>query len=133
MILAKRSKDPALLEPRKELAAKVTELWRAEIHTSLRYAGAPTRYANAISFYSSDHPSSLIDLNSARARWVTPEKLRQSGLLMACPERDIFCLAKVQQFLSGSWKQTLITLRSAVGARRSRETFTVYMVPPHQP
>ncbi len=134
MILAQRSKDPALLEPRKELAAKVTELWRAETHTPLRYAGAPTRYANAISFYSSDHPSSLIDLNYAKARWVTPEKLQQSGLLMACPQSDIFCLAKAPQFLSGNWKQTSITLRSAIGSRRSREeTFTVFMVPPLRP
>ena len=134
MVLAHRSKDPVLLEPRKELAAKVTELWRAETHTPLRYAGAPTRYANAMSFYSSDHPSSLIDLNYAKARWVTPEKLQQSGLVMACPEKDVFCLAKVEKFLSGSWKQTSITLSSPVGTLRSRdETFAVYIVPPHQP
>jgi hypothetical protein len=134
MIAAQKSEDPALLEPRRELAAKVTELWRAEMHTPLRYAGAPTRYANAISFYSSDHPSSLIDVNPAKARWVTTEKLQKAGLLVACPQSDIFCLAKAAKFLSGGWRQTSITLSSAIGALRSHhETFTVYIVPPLQP
>jgi hypothetical protein len=65
------SRDLMRLEPRKELAVQVTRLWRAETNTPLRFAGGGVRYANGISFYSADRPSSFIDLSYAKAPWVT--------------------------------------------------------------
>jgi hypothetical protein len=132
-ILVQRSNDPVLLEPRKELAAEVTALWRAETGLPLRFVGAATRYANAISFYSSDRPSSLIDLSYAKAPWVKPEKLAAHGLVIACEHEDIFCLAKARKFLAGGWKQRSIEIASSMRGAQAREySFDVFIVPPRE-
>ncbi len=131
-IIARTSRDPALLEPRKELAAQVTALWRAETDTPLHFAGAEVRYANAISFYSADRPSSFIDLSFAKAPWVTPAKLQQYGLLIACVHEDAACHTKAAGFLSASGKQTSIRIGRTIGKRQAPEvTFDVFIEPPH--
>ena len=118
-------------EPRRELAARVTELWRAETHTPLRYAGAFRHYADGISFYSEDHPSSFIDLSYAKSPWVTPEKIREYGLLIACAHKDADCLGKAAGLLSGSWKQFSVTFARAIGNKGTSEiAFDIFIVPP---
>ncbi len=86
-VMTKRNGQSADV-PVRDLAAAVTPLWHAETHTPLRYAGGERLSSDGISFYSEDHPSSLPDLSFARSRWVTPEKIRKYGLLIACPHHD---------------------------------------------
>jgi 4-amino-4-deoxy-L-arabinose transferase-like glycosyltransferase len=118
-------------EPREQLASALTALWHAETGTPLRYAGAPRRYSGAISFYSEDHPSSLIDLSFAISRWVTPEKIKQYGLLIACDHQDEDCLKEAAKLLSGNWKQTSIKVSRALGKIRAPEVvFDIFIVPP---
>ncbi|MGA7329612.1 MAG: glycosyltransferase family 39 protein [Rhodomicrobium sp.] len=133
-IIAQTSRDPVLLEPRRELAAHVTTLWRAETNTPLRFAGAERHYANAISFYSADRPSSFADLSYAKAPWVTPAKLQRYGLLIACVHEDTACHLKAAEFLSGNWKQTSIRIGHTIGKHQLRAmTFDVFIVPPQRP
>ncbi len=133
-IMARTSSDPTLVEPRRELAEQVTALWRAETNTPLRIAGAEAHYANAISFYSSDEPSSFVDLSYAKAPWITPKKLRQYGLLIACSHPDTVCQMKAVGFLSGSWKQTSIRISHTISNLRSfgDMTFDVFVIPPRR-
>ncbi len=129
-ILSKRT-GPSFDEPRRELAAAVTKLWHAETHTPLRYAGGRRRYANGISFYSEDHPSSFMDLSYATARWVTPAKIREHGLLIACAHEDSACLGKATGLLSGNWKQISIKIGRTIGARHTPEVaFDIFIMPP---
>jgi 4-amino-4-deoxy-L-arabinose transferase-like glycosyltransferase len=121
----------SFLEPRQELAQRATELWHAETNTSLHYAGGTARYANGISFYSDDHPSSLVDLSYAKALWVTPAKIKQYGLLIACAHGDTECLGKAAGFLSGNWKQTTIKIVRTIGTRQMPEAgFDIFIIPP---
>ncbi len=130
-ILAQTSRNPALLEPRRELAAQVTALWRAQTKAPLRFAGGEARYANAISFYSSDEPSSFIDLSYAKAPWATPEKLNRYGLLIACVQDDAACLSKAAEFLSSGSKQASIRIGRTVGKRQLPDvSFDIFIVPP---
>jgi hypothetical protein len=129
--MAQMKTGPSFAEPRQELAGRVTELWHAETNTPLRYAGGPARYANAISFYSEDHPSSFVNLNPASAAWVTPAKLRQDGLLIACEHQDAACLSKAAGLLSGNWKQTSISLNRKIGMRAFPVVdFDIFIIPP---
>jgi hypothetical protein len=130
-IVARTSKDATMVQPRRELAERATEIWRAETGVPLRYAGATVAYSNGISFYSKDRPSSFAGLEFERAEWVTPAKLKQYGLLIACPDNDADCLKKAPRFLSGKWKQFSIGIGREVGSRRTPEVrFEIYVVPP---
>lgn len=118
-------------EPRRELAALVTELWHAETHTPLRYVGGAHRYANGISFYSEDHPSSFIDLSYGKARWVTPAKLKQYGLVIACVHEDSDCPGKAAGILSGNWKQISVSLGRTLETHHALEiAFDIFIMPP---
>ena len=129
-MMAKKS-APSIDEPRQELAEAVTELWHTETHTRLRYAGAQLAYAHSIGFYSEDHPSNFIDLSYTKARWVTPEKIKQYGLLIACVHEDSECLGRAATLLSGKWKQFSMNLAHRIGTRRSPEVaFDIFIMPP---
>ncbi len=118
-------------EPRRELAAAVTALWHAQTNAPLRYAGGGATYANSISFYSEDHPSSFIELSYRKSRWVTPEKIRKYGLLIACVHEDSACLAHAPEFLSGSWKKYPISVGRVIGTYRLPEiAFDIFIMPP---
>jgi hypothetical protein len=127
-----RKAGPSVAEPRRELAARVTEIWHAETNKPLRYAGSMARYANGISFYSADHPSSLIDLTYAKSLWVTPEKIRQFGLLIACAQEDAECLGRAAGLLTGKWKKETIRIGRTAGASQTapEAAFDIFIIPP---
>jgi len=130
-VMASRKNGPSFAEPRQELAGRVTELWHAGTNAPLRYAGGSARYANAIAFYSEDHPSSFVELDPASALWVTPAKLRQGGLLIACEHQDAACLGKAAGFLSGNWTQKSISVYRKVGTREfPKVEFDIFIIPP---
>jgi hypothetical protein len=106
-------------------------LWRSENHTPLKYIGGDAKAANGVSFYSPDRPSSFVNLDYARALWITPAKLEQNGLLIACEHEDSACLSKASNFLRGHWKQTSLKIARQVGKRRMPEvTFDIFVIPP---
>jgi Dolichyl-phosphate-mannose-protein mannosyltransferase len=130
-IVGQKSNGWDMIEPRRELAERVTELWRAETGLPLRYAGASVRYANAIAFYSKDRPSSFPDLEFGKAGWLTPEKLKEHGLLIACVHTDVACLNRATPFVSENSKQFAINLSRRIGSRQIPKTaFDIFIVPP---
>ena len=130
-VMASKKAGPSFAFPYRELAGYVTELWRSENHTPLKYIGGEAKTANGVSFYSPDRPSSFVNLDYARALWVTPAKLEQSGLLIACVHEDAACLSKASSFLRGHWKQTSLKIAREVGTRRMPEvTFDIFVIPP---
>ena len=84
-----------------------------------------------MSFYSEDHPSSLIELSFARSRWVTPEKIKKDGLLIACVHEDTDCAGKAAALLSGNWKKVSIDVSRDGGKRRDPSVaFDIFIMPP---
>jgi hypothetical protein len=126
-----RKAGSSVLEPRRELAVRVTGLWRSETGKPLRYAGGAARYANGIAFYSDDHPSSLVDVSYAKSLWVTPEKIRKSGLLIACGHDDQKCLSDAAGFLTANSKRSSITIARRIGTQQMPEVvFDIFIIPP---
>ena len=129
--MASKKAGPSFAFPYQELAASVTELWRSEMHTPLKYIGGETKAANGISFYSADRPSSFVNLDYGRALWVTRAKLEHDGLAIACVHEDAACLGKASNFLRGNWKQTSLKIARELGTRRMPEvTFDIFVIPP---
>ncbi len=129
--MASKKAGPSFAFPYRELAGRVTEVWRSEMHTPLKYIGGETKTANGISFYSPDRPSSFVNLDYARALWVTPAKLEQNGLLIVCVHEDADCLGKASNFLRGHWKQTSLRIARELGTRQMPEvTFDIFVIPP---
>src|SRR5262249_16726467 len=117
--------------PYRELAAEVTELWRSETHTRLRYAAGAFDWVNAISFYSEDHPSSFADLNFGSALWITPTELRRNGVVIICASEDAQCRIKAGKFLTDGWKQFPIRISRRSGSRKMPVyALEIYVVPP---
>ena len=130
-VMASKKAGPSFAFPYRELADSVTELWRSENHTPLKYIGGDAKTTNGVSFYSPDRPSSFVNLDYARALWITPAKLEQNGLLIACEHEDSACLSKASNFLRGHWKQTSLKIARQVGKRRMPEvTFDIFVIPP---
>jgi Dolichyl-phosphate-mannose-protein mannosyltransferase len=130
-IMARAGSKPAMVQPRRELAKRATGIWRSEMGVPLRYAGGTAAYADGIAFYSEDHPSSFEGLEFERAEWVTPAKLKQYGLLIACPDDDAACLKRAPQFLSGKWKEFSIGIKREIGSLQTPEVrFKIFTVPP---
>jgi hypothetical protein len=127
-----KRQSKSVVEPKRELAAAATALWHAEAAGApLRLAGGEALHANSISFYSEDHPSSFIDLSYARSRWVTRDKIKKYGLLIACKHENSGCLGKAAELLSGNWKQFSIILgRTAGGSQEQGITFDIFIIPP---
>jgi hypothetical protein len=126
-----RRAGSSFVEPRRELAARVTELWHEETGTKLRYAGGAAPYVNGIAFYSGDHPSSLIALSYAKSLWVKPADIGKYGLLIACEKSDEACTNKASAFLTENAKTVSISIARKIGTRQMREySFDIYIIPP---
>jgi hypothetical protein len=126
-----RKAGSSFVEPRRELAARVTELWHAETGTKLRYAAGAAPYVNGIAFYSEDHPSSLIAVSYAKSLWVKPADISKHGLLIACEKSEEECTNKAQAFLTENAKTVSISIARKIGTRQMREySFDIYIIPP---
>ncbi|MFY9639322.1 MAG: glycosyltransferase family 39 protein [Rhodomicrobium sp.] len=131
-VLIKRA-GPSVALPYRELAAQVTALWHSETGTPLHNAGGRLAYAYAMSFYSPDHPSSFTELNLNMAPWMTPARLKQYGLLIACAHDDGGCSGAALSFASGNWKQLPLSIARKAGSRQMPEVkYDIFIIPPQK-
>ena len=86
--------DGLTSEPRRELAEKVTALWRENFELPLRLVAGTNAYGSGMAFYSKDRPAEFIRLSYAQAPWVTPEMLERWGIAIACAGFDQDCKDK---------------------------------------
>ncbi|MFM7469736.1 MAG: glycosyltransferase family 39 protein [Vampirovibrionales bacterium] len=81
-------------QPIDTLAQYVTDTWHQRYHTPLYYVGGILHVPTGISFYSTDHPLSLLHLDPHTSPWIQWQKVRQKGLLVACDLSDTPCQHK---------------------------------------
>ena len=125
--------NPAVAEPRRELAIEATALWREKIGLPLSYVGGSRALGDGVSFYSPDHPHSFESFDYRRRLWVTPEALAAHGLLSLCVADDAICLADTGRFVTPESSRTELTIaRQAWGRRFPPMKFVVTMIPPQR-
>ena len=125
------SNDADDVQPRKELAAEATRLWREKTGRPLAYVGGTHLYENGVAFYSPDRPHGFIHFDFFRNRWVTPQALAEKGLLSVCVKDDADCLASTAALATEQATQTEMTLaHEFFGHRAKPVSFVVTVIPP---
>jgi len=119
------------VQPRKELAAEATRLWREATGRPLAYVGGTDTYDNAVAFYSPDRPHSFVHFDFFGNRWVTPQALAEQGLLSICVAGDGGCAAATAALATPEAIRKEITLtHEALGHAAKPATFIVTIIPP---
>jgi dolichyl-phosphate-mannose-protein mannosyltransferase len=119
------------VQPRREIAAEATRLWREATGRPLAFVASTEPYDNALAFYSPDRPHTFVHFSFFGNRWVTPEKLAEQGLLSICLEGDEGCAALTERFATPQATRNRITLaHAAFGHSAKPVTFIVTIIPP---
>lgn len=122
--------EPDAVQPRRELAAAATSLWHDRTGAKLRLVGGSAPYADAIAFYSPDRPAVFGSLDVRKAPWVTPDRLRREGVLVACLREDAACHASAAALAGGAPAIPLRVRRTFRTGYGEPVAFDVYVVSP---
>ena len=126
--------DGAATQPRRELAAEATRLWREATQAPLAYVAGSFAYDNAVAFYSEERPHAFEHFDFFRNRWVTPAALAEHGLLAVCVANDGACLAASAQYATpASTRSELSLAHTALGHVSAPVSFIVTAIPPRAP
>jgi hypothetical protein len=133
---------PAPDEPLFELAQTATRIWHDRTGSQLKIVGGtlgdpavPTPYGNpyadAVAFYSADHPSEFIDFDFAHAPWISPERLDRDGMLIVCPSGYGECMKAADVFAARAVSRVTVTLAHRFWIWQGRPmAFTLTIIPP---
>lgn len=132
--LMRFSNEPAITEPRVEAALAATRIWRSATQAPLTYVSGSHHYANAISFYSPDHPHVFIDLSYREAPWVTPAQLAHDGLLIICEDAETDCSESAERVAGARTLRAHLSLaHTFAGLSQAPVHFTLFLVLPQRP
>ncbi|HEY1243940.1 MAG TPA: glycosyltransferase family 39 protein [Hyphomicrobiaceae bacterium] len=121
----------AALEPRRELAVAVTQMWNGLFHRPLRFVAGTEALATATTFYSPDAPSYLMLDKPALTPWVDAERLKREGLFILCRVSDRACIAHAQQLIGDRpFRKTQEFAASYRGRSSPPRAFTLFILPP---
>jgi len=117
--------------PAREIAAEVTERWRADFGRPLEIVGGSKASAQSIAFYSPDHPSVLLDFDLEASPWLTPARIEDEGIAVVCRTVDQACVANAHEMFPGamSGQFTVEGAERAFGRSRD-ESFRYLFIPP---
>lgn len=126
-----RSADRASVDPRSEVAKKLTQWWNETYHRPLKIVGGDANYALAASFYSPDHPSYFISFNRRLTPWITDERLAREGALLICNERDEVCETEAHNALADRGEEkTISAIKNLLGQLGHNKDFSFFVIPP---
>jgi hypothetical protein len=119
------------LEPRREAAEFLQDLWRKRTTAPLTNVAGTQSYSSAVTFYATDHPSELVEYEPRYAPWMTPERLRRGGIAFVCAEGDKQCLDAAATFTErGAERVTATMAKSYLGLRGPSHTVTFILQMP---
>jgi 4-amino-4-deoxy-L-arabinose transferase-like glycosyltransferase len=96
-------------QPVDSLAHYITRQWHTQYHAPLRYVGGILHLPTSVSFYSTDHPLSLLHLDYRTSPWVTRQALQKSGMVILCHQADKGCQLKANILARNLTQQTIVT------------------------
>ncbi len=120
---------------RTKLARKATRLWHVKTGTQLAYVAGDGSDADAIAFYSPDHPAAFIDFDYSLAPWVKPKDIARSGLLAICQQASADCRKAAEKFATPDTIRQEIHIRHpAAGKDKNapKATYVLLLVPPRE-
>jgi 4-amino-4-deoxy-L-arabinose transferase-like glycosyltransferase len=119
------------IAPYQEIAVEATRLWHDRTSSPLSYVAGSDWYDNAITFYSTDRPSTFVRFNYSVNLWVTPERLARHGLLSVCRSDDAFCLDSTAKLATPETIRMELSVAHAFWGHSTRPVrFVVTIIPP---
>jgi 4-amino-4-deoxy-L-arabinose transferase-like glycosyltransferase len=123
--------DIEKMQPRKELAAAVTELWHQQTGSPLRDVGGSRKCAYAVAFYSDDRPRGLGE--SADGVSVADDAASRTGFALVCMVSDKRCIKSARAVLNpNKHTERLVLAHLLWGHTGPSFSFLVTLVPPVQ-
>ncbi len=122
------------LEPRAELAAAATDIWRGAMKSPLKQVAGQDRLATSVAFYSADHPHYL-DGSTTYTFTRDDPRIVRDGLLFVCPNEDAECLGRARRLLGSEGVQhyTFTGSHRVLGYAGPMYSFQLFLVAPRAP
>jgi hypothetical protein len=118
-------------QPRIEIAEAATQLWRQQTGAPFAIVAGNSPYADAVAFYSPDHPAEFIGFDFARSPWITPEAIARHGLLAVCMKGDQNCLSQARKYAAAPGNPIEVeVIHKAWGLSAPPVAFDLLVVPP---
>jgi 4-amino-4-deoxy-L-arabinose transferase-like glycosyltransferase len=113
----------------RSISDRITQEWRR--HTDKPLTIIMGDLAEAVTFYSPDHPDAVPFFNLKVAPWVTPDRLEQEGYVVLCDQPECANEATRRAMVKPHAIRYEIELsRRHLGQEGPRARFTVVIVPP---
>ncbi|WP_395677898.1 glycosyltransferase family 39 protein [Inquilinus sp.] len=120
-------------EPRRQVAKRVTKLWRQQVGTPLAIVAGSESYALGATFYSPDHPTDFTAFAPAYAPWIDADRLRRGGLAVICLKDDEWCLGEAAKYQGlDTWRTEFGIAKRVRGVTGRPFDFVVVFVKPGQ-
>ncbi len=121
--------NPAVTEPREELAHALQAAWRAEHNSPLLWVTGTRVLAASASFYASDHPRYWSFWNNkVETPWADTRVVKAQGGMVVCAAEDDACLQIGR--LHNAPERSLETRKNHAGHRFEPQTYRVFMLAP---
>jgi hypothetical protein len=131
LVTLRFGRDIENVEPKKELAAAVTELWHQQTGSPLQYVGGGRKTAYSVAFYSADRPRGLGEAETGILS-MSDDAASRTGFLLVCMVADKGCVKSVKNAVLSLRKHTerLVLAHSFWGYTEAPVSFLVTLVPP---
>ena len=131
VVLMVRQSDPRLTPPtgfQHQIADDVTNAWRTATGSPLTYVGGSVPLGYAVSFYSSDHPISLVNTDFIRSSWTTREQVEDKGIAVLCLQSDPHCELLAANALGTASTRQVFTYKAHSVASKESITLAVNLL-----
>lgn len=117
------------------LAANIENAWRQTSDEPLKLVGSSTDLGNGLAFYLTSKPSIYDAVQPSETPWITPERIEDEGIALACNQADWRCTGAMGAFLKRfpAARQTEVELsRIHFGIADPPERYRIVTIPPRQ-
>jgi hypothetical protein len=117
------------------LAEKIESAWRLASDEPLTLVGSSTDLGNGLAFYLTSKPSIYDAVQPTETPWITPERIEDEGIALACSESDWRCTGVMGNFLKRSPAARLTEVKLSrihFGIADPPERYRIVTIPPRQ-
>ncbi|WP_367714928.1 glycosyltransferase family 39 protein [Nitratireductor sp. GISD-1A_MAKvit] len=114
--------------PVKALALQIENAWKQRFEAPLTHVAGDKILASGTTFYTPSRPYSMQANSYALTPWITPAKVAEKGMAIACFEGQNDCLAAAENLSGGTFEEAEISVPGFGGKRHWK--VRLFFIPP---
>ncbi|MGA7179873.1 MAG: glycosyltransferase family 39 protein [Thiobacillaceae bacterium] len=119
------------VQPKRQVSRVALDEWKKTIQAPLHLVSGTEPYSRALTFYAPGDVSEFTEFNLNYAPWVTPQRIKQQGLLVICLAKDHQCLEQASPYETTGTRVMQTTVVPKWGAFLGPTLpFTIITIPP---